>query len=224
MHARQGKRHLYKPIQSLLSKTSQPLDVVQGFMKLYPFSQLYIADLNAIQKRGNHDDVITDIRAAYPHLDIWLDSGISDAHALKTPDYMDLCHVVGSETLPDLKAYQQLQQRLEDDFVLSLDFFEDEFRGPADFLAQSPLWPRRIIAMTLNRVGSNAGPDIEKLKRLVQIKRLQPVPTGIYAAGGVRNLSDLHGLEQIGVDGALVASALHMGAISNADIATLAER
>ena len=44
----------------------------------------------------------------------------------------------------------------------------------------------------------------------------------LYAAGGVRGLADLTGLAQVGAAGALVATALHDGSLSAADIATLA--
>jgi phosphoribosylformimino-5-aminoimidazole carboxamide ribotide isomerase len=48
-------------------------------------------------------------------------------------------------------------------------------------------------------------------------------PANIFAAGGVRNMEDLLTLKQLGVFGALVASALHNGRIKSADIMQLME-
>jgi phosphoribosylformimino-5-aminoimidazole carboxamide ribotide isomerase len=41
------------------------------------------------------------------------------------------------------------------------------------------------------------------------------------AAGGIRNVADLQALKQIGVQQALVASALHSGMIGREEIKTL---
>jgi phosphoribosylformimino-5-aminoimidazole carboxamide ribotide isomerase len=63
--------------------------------------------------------------------------------------------------------------------------------------------------MTLARVGSGEGPD---LARLGQIMGKNPGHR-LYAAGGVRDLDDLKGLNDAGAAGVLVASALHDGRI-----------
>jgi phosphoribosylformimino-5-aminoimidazole carboxamide ribotide isomerase len=44
----------------------------------------------------------------------------------------------------------------------------------------------------------------------------------IYAAGGIRHLEDLQHLNQDGIHGALIASALHAGTIGQAELASLA--
>jgi len=54
VHAKHGNRHEYLPIKSVLTYSSEPLAVVQALLALYPFKQLYIADINAIQKTGSH--------------------------------------------------------------------------------------------------------------------------------------------------------------------------
>ena len=87
-------------------------------------------------------------------------------------------------------------------------------------LADSSLWPSRVVVMTLDRVGANAGPDIERLKDIVS--RAQG--RRIYAAGGVRDRADLDAIRKIGVAGVLVASALHSGKISAGDLKEVAGR
>ena len=71
--------------------------------------------------------------------------------------------------------------------------------------------------MTLDQVGSEAGPDFEQL-RLIQ---KESPNTSIYAAGGVRSTADLMALRQQNTTGALVASALHAAAISGKELQKL---
>jgi phosphoribosylformimino-5-aminoimidazole carboxamide ribotide isomerase len=69
--------------------------------------------------------------------------------------------------------------------------------------------------MTLNRVGSQLGPDFEKL---TDLRRNYPDKT-IIAAGGIRDLADLQQLKHLGIDAVLIASALHNGRLSANDLA-----
>ena len=54
VHARMGQRNAYRPIATPLSPTSDPLDVTRGLMSVYPFTSIYAADLDAIDKRGSN--------------------------------------------------------------------------------------------------------------------------------------------------------------------------
>ena len=67
--------------------------------------------------------------------------------------------------------------------MLSLDFRGDAFQGPQEILTDPALWPRRVIVMTLARVGSGAGPDLARLAAIGSIAGGRE----IYAAGGVRD-------------------------------------
>ena len=98
--------------------------------------------------------------------------------------------------------------------MLSLDFRGDAFQGPEEILTESKLWPRRVIVMTLSRVGSGAGPDLPQLAAIKTIAGDRE----IYAAGGVRDLADLSALKTVGAAGALIASALHDGRVGKADL------
>ena len=80
--------------------------------------------------------------------------------------------------------------------------------------------PRRVVAMTLARVGSGEGPD---LLRLAAIKALAGPNRAVYAAGGVRDTGDLDALVTQGIAGALVATSLHDGRIEAATLARFAQ-
>ena len=51
VRARMGDRASYRPLESPLSPTSDPIDVVRGLLSVYPFPTLYVADLDAIQRQ-----------------------------------------------------------------------------------------------------------------------------------------------------------------------------
>jgi phosphoribosylformimino-5-aminoimidazole carboxamide ribotide isomerase len=201
-HARHGDREHYRPLRSMLCDTCEPLGVARAIMGLHPFRTLYIADLDAIRGRGHNRQHIDSIRRHHPELTLWVDTGFRDAHALGATDRIR--PVIGSES--QSTAHMTRRHR---DAVLSLDFLGDAFLGPPQLFANSALWPPQIIVMSLSRVGSAQGPDIARLKRLIARS-----PTSAwYAGGGVRHANDLRALVEIGLRGALIASALHNKAI-----------
>src|ERR1700728_4537920 len=44
VHARRGHRGSYGRLESPLSPTSDPVDVIRGLLSVYPFPTLYVAD------------------------------------------------------------------------------------------------------------------------------------------------------------------------------------
>ena len=215
VHARMGRRELYRPIRTPLARTSLPVDVVGGIISIYPFATVYIADLDAIEGSGNNRASIVDLKEAFPQVRFWVDSGIADRKtaARWLPLGIDL--VLGSETQTDISTVSHFSG--DSRFVLSLDFREGAFQGPSTLLMHADRWPARVIVMTLDRVGSQSGPDLERLRAVKAAAK----DRAIYAAGGVRGADDLQSLMNAGITGALVASALHNGQITAADIHAL---
>ena len=213
VRARMGDRASYRPLESPLSPTSDAMDVVRGLLAVYPFPTLYVADLDAIQRTGNNFQTLRRIREEFPALQMWVDNGAADASALHALIGADLgTPVIGSKSQRDIKVIAQHRDSMR--IVLSLDFRGDAFQGPQEILAEPVLWPRRIIVMTLARVGSDAGPDLERFAAIRSIAGGRE----LYAAGGVRNASDLSALKAAGVCGALIATALHERRIVAADL------
>src|SRR5262245_5294767 len=79
VHARRGERARYAPIATPLAPTSDPLDVARGLLAIHPFPALYVADLDALMGSGNNRAALARLRAAFPRLTLWVDSGIADA-------------------------------------------------------------------------------------------------------------------------------------------------
>jgi uncharacterized protein related to proFAR isomerase len=218
VHARAGERARYQPIRTPLAAGSAPAAVLDGLLSLAPFRRVYIADLDAIEGQGDHRAVVAELARRYPDVDFWLDGGFAGAAAAVAARGERVAPVLGSESLPDAAALSDAVSRLgRGNCVLSLDYRGERFVGPAAIEASAALWPDHIIAMTLSRVGSGAGPDIARLAAL----RQSAAGRQLYAAGGVRDASDIERLTAMGVAGALVASALHDGRLTRADLAPL---
>ena len=54
VRAFRGERASYAPIVTPLAASSAPQEVVAGFLRLHDFDTIYVADLDAIERRGDH--------------------------------------------------------------------------------------------------------------------------------------------------------------------------
>lgn len=187
------------------------MTIVNALLELYPFKSLYIADLDAIQGKGNHHEIIRALCLQHPQMNIWLDAGLQYPLQMEQWGCLKLDLIIGSEGMQSRNQYVKLARLLDPaQMILSLDFNNEGFIGAPEILGDTTRWPTRLIAMSLSRVGSQEGPDVKLLKEL--IKRMGQ--RQIIAAGGIRDMHDLQSLKQLGVSGALLASALHDGAIT----------
>jgi phosphoribosylformimino-5-aminoimidazole carboxamide ribotide isomerase len=216
VRAHMGERDLYRPIETPLSTTSDPVEVARALLSIHPFGTLYIADLDAIEGSGDNHAALQRLRRAFPDVVLWVDNGIADVHRATAWLAAGWGHLVlGSETQADTALIRHFSDDAR--IVLSLDFRGSIFQGPPELLAEPMYWPRQVIVMTLARIGSGAGPDLERLSAI------QTAAPGrlVYAAGGVRGVGDLAALKQRSIAGALVATCLHDGRLTGADIARL---
>jgi phosphoribosylformimino-5-aminoimidazole carboxamide ribotide isomerase len=223
VHAKQGQRKHYQPIVSSLTASSKPLDIVKAFREIYPFETLYIADLNAIQRlhssTQSHQAVIAEIQHAFPELHIWLDAGIRNTIDAQPWQSLNISHVLGTESLESLTDYLTLIDAFPDKIVLSLDFMPSGYKGLEAFIQNNQYWPKDVIVMTLNHVGMQQGIASSTLAQIMQLTHQHC----LYAAGGVRNLTDIAQLACLGVHGALVATALHQQQLDAAMLQQLAQ-
>jgi phosphoribosylformimino-5-aminoimidazole carboxamide ribotide isomerase len=219
VHAQRGDRESYRPVRSQICGGSEPLDVVSGMLAVYPFRMMYIADLDAIQGHGANTSAIRSIRQNFPSLRLWVDGGLNQPLTCRdwlSQDLGDL--VLGSEVQRDAGILGTLAaDESRRCVILSLDYKDGRFLGPMSLLDAQPDWPDRIIVMTLSRVGSRGGPDLDLLQRW----RVDAPTKQVFAAGGVRGGEDLLKLANGGISGVLVATALHERRIGSAEIAAV---
>ncbi|TIM60983.1 MAG: nickel transporter [Mesorhizobium sp.] len=142
VRAQQGKRDRYRPIVTPLSQTSDVVAVTEGLRRLYPFPTFYIADLDAIEGGTPNSGALARLKAMAEPPELWVDAGVTDEKTLSAALAESwLCPVVGSESQQDDALLRRFCDHPE--LILSLDFFEDGFRGgvrnEADIRALSSL-------------------------------------------------------------------------------------
>ena len=210
--AKQGNRQNYPPLSTPLCASSQLDDVINAYLGLYSFTQIYIADLDALMGTGDNQSLIDSAVNQYPQLDFMVDCGAFKTHS-SAANYKS---IIGTESI-NQETLQSIKQQTNN-FILSLDFCALNKPMGDPILYNSPsLWPQHIIIMNLSLVGKNSGPDLLKLKHYC----CTYPDYNFIAAGGIRHKQDLVQLKKIGIQQALVASALHKGTLSTTDIKQL---
>jgi phosphoribosylformimino-5-aminoimidazole carboxamide ribotide isomerase len=222
VRAVRGERTAYRPIQSHLAAASEPLPIARALLAASGASTLYIADLGAILQRGAHASTLAALRAALHGIHLWLDAGYADYASMRALfDHIDaigqcnghaahhklatLVPVFGTESLHDIHALHAAETAGLSP-ILSLDHRAGHLVAAAALERTSAWWPSRVIAMTLDQVGSYAGPDLTTFER---IRTSAAAHTTVIGAGGIRNRADLTAAAGTGATAWLVASALH---------------
>ncbi|MDQ7072332.1 MAG: HisA/HisF-related TIM barrel protein [Gammaproteobacteria bacterium] len=187
--------------------------MITDLLNWYPFSIIYIADLDAIERQADNSALYQTLVQLFPNVTFWLDAGIkSQICWQKLSRYSTIKPIIGSETL--IGGECLLSNIGKDDGILSLDFKNGDFLGEVEILQTPDLWTQRVIVMELDWVGEQAGPNINHLLELKQ----KGCNNQIIAAGGIRNKGDLVELAAQGIKQVLVASALHNGSIIKSEL------
>jgi len=213
VHARRGERASYAPLRSALTRSSEPTVVLRAMLDAAAAIGLgapaaYVADLDAIMTGTAQWDLIGRLRDASP-VPLWVDAGFAGAPAAMAARSRGVVPVVGSESLTGLDGFATHAGLAPEDWVLSLDRDADGPRDPAGIRGRPDLWPRRVIAMDLTRVGAGAGGVKHWLGACMAIS----ADKAWVAAGSVRGGDDLAALRTAGASAALVATALHEGTL-----------
>ena len=238
VHGVGGQRHEYRPILSLLTTSSRPLDVAQAFRTHFGLTEIYLADLDGIAGGSPALATYSSLRDAGFHM--WVDAGIrraADAACLVDAGVEEV--VFGLETLEGPHELARGCNLYGQRIVFSLDLRDGEPLGDRNAWGNCDaksvveraiaMGVRRLIILDLARVGSGAGVGTEDLcRRVIQsfassregtvvLRGIALSPLSghveVIAGGGVRGMEDLYRLQGIGVGGVLVASALHDGRI-----------
>lgn len=214
VRAQRGLREAYRPIVSTLAAGSDPVVIARALVRHTAGRRLYVADLDALGGGALQAGVLRALLQALPEVELWLDGGFGGAAAADEVQQTlgaRIVPVFGSETLRSRAALQEIAAR--PDAVLSLDRRDGRPLDPAGCWDAPQLWPSRVIVMTLERVGSDAGPDLDTLAEL----RERAPATEFIGAGGVRHAGDLERARAAGAHAWLVASALHDGRLASTE-------
>jgi phosphoribosylformimino-5-aminoimidazole carboxamide ribotide isomerase len=223
VHAVRGKRKEYKPINSILCSSTDPLEVA-SVLGTCGFDELYLADLEAITgKRANYSlySLVVEITG----LKLMVDAGVSDLEKAEKVLGSGVSKVViGTETLESLDFVSEAVERFGNkSVVISLDLFDNtvlsrfslgDFAEPLALLSEiEKRGVEQVIVLDLARVGSGEGVDFHLLETASEVSKIK-----LFVGGGVRDMKDLIELNKIGVSGVLLATALHSGKICLKDL------
>ena len=226
VHAVRGDRERYRPLRSRIAEGSDPVRLARAVRERYGLDELYVADLDAI---GGGPESSENVAALAREGRVMVDAGAAAATAVARLLELGVARVViGTESLRGVVAFQRLRAELPDaPLVLSLDLRGGRLLSPdpaldgiaaVDALARLvDAGAREVIVLDLMRVGSGGGPDVTLLGELHT--RFPDVE--LLAGGGVRHATDLRALAGVGTSGALVATALHGGAIAADELRAL---
>lgn len=231
VHARAGRRQQYRPISSRLTQSSDPIAVAQAFQAHFHWTDLYLADLDAIV--GAAPALPTYVALRSLGFRLWIDAGVRDVSGSERVSTSGIEQVVvGLETVAGPDALAEICHRIGPDRVaFSLDLKDGLPLGnllrwprpdPWSIATQAlAIGLRRIIVLDLARVGGHAGTGTEELCKWLASRHPE---VEVVAGGGIRGSTDLRRLQASGVHAALVASALHDGRLRPEDLAEFADR
>jgi len=198
VHGKSGHRETYKPLDWGCSPTAEPAGFVRSIQPKY----IYIADLDRIEGTGSHDAIIADcarqVEACY------LDRGCRSPGDMLHGER--IINIVGTETGgTDLSGYHE--------GYLSLDIKNGKViptgKTPESMLREAKAWDfDGCIILNIGAVGTRDGIDPLYLERM-----RSSYDGRLMYGGGVATVADLEMLEHAGFDGAIIATALHYGAV-----------
>ena len=220
-----GNRELYRPVCSRLCPESEPLAVASAFRRELGLDSLYVADLDGILRsqpgldcyrvladagfRLLVDSGMRDLTGAEGVLEAGAEAVVAGLETSAGPAQLgELCRELGPERVLfslDLKHGQLLTAQPEWDRLSPLVAAQ----------AAAAQGVRRVIVLDLAGVG--VGKGVPTLALCREIRAACP-DLQLITGGGIRDGSDLDLLAAEGIDGVLVASALHDGHIGRAEI------
>jgi phosphoribosylformimino-5-aminoimidazole carboxamide ribotide isomerase len=237
VHAQAGDRTRYAPLESGLvpGRVGDPVALLRAFHATLGIHECYIADLDAIQGGAVQRTLIRELAEFHTGFAgaLLVDAGThSSGGALEVLSSGASEVVVGLETLQafaDLTAIVKVVSQSRVVFSLDLRLGNPVLHsamqdargaGPdAMSLAEqaAAAGVATILLLDLGRIGTGCGVDLGLLESLRQ--RLPGIR--LLAGGGVLTRRDLERMRDVGCDAALVASAIHNGNLTAADLAAV---
>jgi len=226
--ARGGRREAYAPVRSQLvdgGAASDPLVLARAYRDVLGCDEWYVADLDALAGGAVQRALVRALAGLRGRL--LVDAAVSSPERARELIADGATRVVvGLESLPSLDALGRIARAVGlERTAFSLDLRDGAPLAEAR-LSGTPLELARaavtagagaIIVLDLARVSSGRGVDSGLLEAL---RRAHP-HVDLLAGGGIGTVRDLERLADAGLDGVLVATALHDGRIKQDDVAAI---
>lgn len=219
-----GRRQEYRPLVSRLVRSTAPLDVARALRDEFGFSRLYVADLDGILHTRVNWGAISSLRT--DGFQLLVDAGCRDVETAARLSELGCDVVVGLESSPSPSQIAELGTAAR-----GITFSLDLQNGRPMLADGATGWSRdpreivrravnsgitRLIVLDLADVGMANGTRTTSLCRdiLAEFPNLH-----LTCGGGVRSVEELREWGRFGVRQVLVASALHDGRLTGADLA-----
>jgi phosphoribosylformimino-5-aminoimidazole carboxamide ribotide isomerase len=236
--AQAGNRAHYEPVASSLvpDGAGDAVVLLRAFRRRLGATSCYVADLDAIQGGAIQRAMLRELAQLETGFAgaIMVDAG---AHSPESTFEVLACGasqvVIGLETLrafTDLAAIVRIvgEHRVlfSVDLRMGRPMLHAEMREAAGAAPDAVSVASQavdagvgsLVVLDLARIGTGRGTDLE----LIESLRRRFPSVRLLAGGGVLARQDLERMRDAGCDGALVASAVHTGTITAADLADLA--
>lgn len=223
VHAQAGEREKYEPIESSIAESADPFSVASAFQD-FGFSELYIADLNAISSNGNNLRVVDNLTSEFS-MEVMIDGGFRTAEETKPYLKRGASKIVlATESLKNLKEAKKAC-KYDQPVVASIDMQDGEiiaknpqmrFHFSKAVQEFSETGISEILILNLDRVGTGKGPAVKIIEEALEWTDLP-----LLVGGGIRNVKDVHRLKEVGASGVLIATALHDGTIKVEELVPL---
>jgi len=201
-----GDRKNYKPLKSIFSKkTGDALDIAASL----PFKRLYIADLDAIEKRGPNIKLIKKICKVK---EVIIDTGIKNETDLDYFNEIKAVPIIGTETAEGKSAIEKASKTFKEFFV-SIDIKNNVVLS--NFLSKEPLdaykettklGANQIIFLNISAVGTMN----LSFPFLGELNKIKTNDTKVFLGGGIKK-ENIEELKKKNIDGVLIGKALHSG-------------
>ena len=206
-----GNRDTYTPLSSVFSQNSDPVNIANN-LKLNGLKQIYIADLDLIEKKGHNLDKIKMVNTILP---VMLDSGIRDFNSFKF--YLDFAYklIVATETLESIEELYKIFDKFpKERIIVSVDIKNNEiFSNNLDISLNDfkkeliAIDPNEIILLDISKVGTYEGFNKDLINTFIEFK------DKLILGGGI-NKEEISDISKFGIKKVLIGSALHNGEIS----------
>lgn len=209
-----GMRDTYKPLNTVFSPSSNPVDIAQG-LKLNGATEMYIADLDLIESQGHN---VNDIKMVNTILPVMFDGGVKNCESFEF--FLDYAYkiIVPTETLESIDEMRKIFEKYpKERIVVSIDVKDNELlcknfdMNLVEFKEiLKELDPNEIILLDITGVGTEKGYN----KYLFEI--FEDMKDKLIIAGGL-NKDSLGELESIGIKKVLIGTSLHSGEVKLLD-------
>ncbi|PKL67938.1 MAG: HisA/HisF family protein [Methanobacteriales archaeon HGW-Methanobacteriales-1] len=205
-----GHRETYQPLKTVYSSYPDPVQIASS-LKRQGAHQIYIADLDAIEKKGSNLELIRKINHILP---VMMDWGVKDLKSFEFALEFANKIIVATETLKSLGELSKIFEKFpKDRIVVSVDIKNDQLLAKEmdislndfkEFLID--LNPSQLILLDISQVGTFNGFNKQLIDEFSEFK------DSLIFGGGITP-SEIKSLNEKGLKKVLVGSALHKGDI-----------